>query len=185
MVARQLCLTTTQNQEPTDDPQYLEWVEAVITGVDEALKTDLFFVVKIDNWFGKRWLGFSGKTLGALGFRKEKLTLPPFVPARVVSQHRFWQAGTDPGRRKRLHVWQRSGENLQRYTEIVLKGASAFWYSGRSASNGRASFMAYVSTPNGHWPWYVSLRRKETWQVVECIGIGIQELDAFICRGIE
>jgi hypothetical protein len=171
--------------EPTDDPQYLEWVEAVITGVDEALKTDLFFVVKIDNWFGKGWLGFSGKTLGALGFRKEKLTLPPFIPARVVSQHRFGQAGTDPGHRKRLHIWQRSGENLQRYTEIVLKGASAYWYSGRSASNGRASFMAYVSTPKGHWPWYVSLRCKETWQVVECIGIGIQELDAFIYRGNE
>ena len=133
--------------EPTEDPQYLEWFEAVITGVDEALKTDLFFVVKIDNWFGEAMAWLLGKTLGALGFRKEKLTLPPFVPARVVSQHRFWQAGTDPGRRKRLHVWQRSGENLQRYTEIVLKGASAFWYSGRPASNGQASFMAYVSTP--------------------------------------
>lgn len=171
--------------EPTDDPQYLEWVDAVITGVDQTLETDLFFVVKIDNWFGKRWLGFSGKALGALGVFKKKLTLPPFIPARVVSQHRFWQAGTDPGRKKRLHVWQLSAQNLQRYTEIVLKDASAYWYSGRSASNDRASFMAYVSTPNGHWPWYVSLRRKETWQVVECIGIGIQELDAFISRGIE
>ena len=171
--------------EPTDDPQYLEWVEAVITGVHEALKTDLFFVVKIDNWFGKRWLGFSGKVLGAFGVGKKKLTLPPFIPARVVSQHRFGQAGTDPGRQNQLHVRQLSSQNLQRYTEIVLKDASAFWYSGGSASNGRASFMAYVSTPDGHWPWYVSLRRKETWQVVECIGIGIQELDAFIRRGIE
>lgn len=173
------------NSDPTDDLKFVQWVETVITGVDEALKTDLFFVVKIDNWFGKRWLGFSGKTLGALGFRKDKLTLPPFIPTRVVSQHRFWQAGTDPGRRKRLHVWQRSGENLQRYTDIVLKDASAFWYSGCSAPNGRASFMAYVSTPNGHWPWYVSLRRKQTWQVVECIGIGKQELDEFIWRGFE
>jgi hypothetical protein len=61
-------------------------------------------------------------------------TLPPFVPSRVVSQRRFFEEGTHPGRRKRLHLWQRSGENLQRYTEIVLPGAHAFWYSGRSAS---------------------------------------------------
>ena len=82
-------------------------------------------------------------------------------------------------------MWQRSGENLQRYTEVLLPGAHAFWYSGRSASNDRASFMAYVSTPDGHWPWYVSLQRKKKWRVVDCVGIGIPELETFIRRGIE
>lgn len=169
--------------EVTDDPQYLEWVEAIVVGVEEAIKTDQSFVVKIDNWFGKRWLGFSGKTLGALGFRKEKLTLPPFIPSRVVSQRRFLVAGTHPGRHKRLHVWQHSGENLQRYTEVLLPGSHAFWYSGRSASNDRASFMAYVSTPDGHWPWYVSLRREKKWRVVDCVGIRVPELETFTRSG--
>jgi hypothetical protein len=170
--------------EPTDDPQYLNWVEAVVVGVEETINTDQTYVVKIDNWFGKRWLGFSGKALGAIGVRKQKLTLPPFVPSRVVSQRRFWESGPDPGRRKRLHVWQRSGENLQRYTEVILQHANAFWYSGRSAKNDRASFMAYLSTPDGHWPWYVGLQRKEKWHVVECIGIGIPELETFARRGL-
>src|SRR5687767_7333422 len=114
--------------EVTDDPGYLDWVEATVVGVEEAIKTtDQTYVVKIDNWFGKRWLGFSGKTLGAAGVRKEKLTLPPFIPSRVVSQRRFFEAGASPRRRKLLHVWQRSGENLQRYTEVVLQGSHAFW----------------------------------------------------------
>jgi len=165
--------------EVTDDPQFLDWVEAVVIAVEETFQTDLAFVVKIDNWFGKRWLGFSGKSLSAFGIRKKKLTLPPFIPSRVVSQRRFWEDGTDPGSHRRLHRWQPSGENLQRYTEIVLQGAHAFWYSGRSASNDRGSFMAYVSTPDGYWPWYVGLRREENWRVVECIGIDIPELEMF------
>jgi hypothetical protein len=45
--------------------------------------------------------------------------------------------------------------------------------------------MAYVSTPDGHWPWYVSLRRGETWRVVESVGIGVPELETFTRRGIE
>jgi hypothetical protein len=51
-----------------------------MVGAEEAINTKQTYVVKIDNWFGKRWLGFSGKALGALGVRKKKLTLPPFHP---------------------------------------------------------------------------------------------------------
>jgi len=171
--------------EETDDPGYLDWVEATVVGVEEAIHTTRTYVVKIDNWFGKRWLGFSGKALGALGVRKNRLTLPPFIPSRVVSQRRFFEGDAPPGHRKRLHVWQRSGENLQRNTEIILHGSNAFWYSGRTASNDRGSFMAYVSTPDGHWPWYVSLRRDGTWRVVDCVGIGVPELETFTRRGIE
>ena len=29
------------NVEPSDDPQFLEWVEAVITGVEESTETDV------------------------------------------------------------------------------------------------------------------------------------------------
>jgi hypothetical protein len=48
-------------------PGCLDWVKAAVVGVEEAIKTDQTYVVKIDDWFGKRWLGFSGKALGALG----------------------------------------------------------------------------------------------------------------------
>ena len=140
--------------------------------------------MKIDNWFGKRWLRFSGKSLGAIGVHKRKLTLPPFIPSRVVSQRRFWIPGTQPGRHPHLHVYQRSGENLQRYVEVVVQDSNVFWYSGGSVKNDRASFMAYVSTPDGHWPWYVGLQRTDRWRVVEAIGIGPPELEAFLRRGL-
>src|SRR5205814_10659482 len=72
-----------------------------------------------------------------------------------------------PDHIRRLDVWQRSGENLQRYVEIVIHDSNVFWYSGGSARNERASFMAYVSTAEGHWPWYVGLRRTDKWRVVK------------------
>src|SRR5215212_3808378 len=139
--------------EPSDDPQYLDWVESAIVGVEESFDASQTFVVKIDNWFGKRWLGFSGMALGAIGVRKRKLTLPPFIPSRVISQQRFWASGVHPGRHRNLHVYQRSGENLHRHADVMVQGSSVFWYSGGSAKSDRASFMAYVSTREGHWPW--------------------------------
>jgi hypothetical protein len=162
-----------------DDFKYLEWVECVIGGVVRSTDPHRWFVVKVDNWFGKRWLGFSGKAMGTVGVHKEKLTLPPFTPSRVVSQYRFWRRATNPGRHPGLHVYQRSGENLHRYVEVVVQDSSVFWYSGQSDHNGRASFMAYVSTPDGHWPWYAGLNREPGWRVVESVGIGLPELESF------
>lgn len=169
-------MTTYTNAEADDDPEFLAWVEGVIVGVETRFEPDECYVVKINNWFGQRWLRFSGRSLGAISLWKTKLTLPPFVPSRVVSQRRFWSEGPRPPQRS-LHVWQRSGENLQRYADIVIHEASVFWYSGGTKENNRASFMAYVLTPEGHRPWYVGLRKRESWHVVEAFGISRSELD--------
>jgi hypothetical protein len=162
-----------------DDFGYLAWVECMIRSVNRSVPPDRIFVVKIDNWFGRRWLGFSGKATGAVGMRKKRLTLPPFIPSRVVSQYMYSRMNRKAGRQPGLHVYQRSGENLQRYADVLVPDDSVFWYCGRSARNDRASFMAYVSTPDGHWPWYVGLQRASTWRIVESVGIQPAELDAF------
>jgi hypothetical protein len=168
--------------ERTDAARFLDWVQATVVGVEAAINTDQSYVVKIDNWFGKRWLGFSGKALGGLGVRKEKLTLPPFIPSRVVSQRRFYEGAPPAGRSKQLHVWQRSGENLQRYTDVVLQGAHAFWYQ-RSLGVERARELHGLRlNAKRVLAWYVSLRRAEKWRVVDCIGIGIRELETFARR---
>lgn len=58
--------------EVTDDPQFLEWVETVVLAVERTFKTDLAFVVKIDNWFGKRWLGFFRLNSGSCGLSQRE-----------------------------------------------------------------------------------------------------------------
>src|SRR5215475_100961 len=145
--------------EAFDDPEFVAWVERVIAGAESRFETDQSYVIKIDNWFGQRWFRFSGKAQGAFGVCQRRLTLPPFVPSRVMSQRRFFSEEAPPPTRQRLHVRQRSGENLRRYADIVVHDASVFWYSGNTRKNARGSLMAYVLTSDGHWPWHVGLRK--------------------------
>ena len=64
-------MPTYTKPDSNDDPEFLAWVEAVIQGVEETIETEDSYVVKIDKWFGSRWLGFSGKAMGTLGVHRE------------------------------------------------------------------------------------------------------------------
>lgn len=79
-----------------DAPDFIGYIERVVNGIVRRHCPDTIALVKIDNWFGSNWLGFSGKALGALGvwnkprnMPADNIRIPPFVPARVVSQRRF------------------------------------------------------------------------------------------------
>ena len=79
-----------------DAPDFIGHVEQVVNGVVRRHLPETLVLIKINNWFGSKWLGFSGKALGALGVwnkpRNEpadNIRIPPFVPSRVVSQRSF------------------------------------------------------------------------------------------------
>jgi hypothetical protein len=161
-----------------DDPTFVEWLDAIIAGVFDQTRPKQLYVLRVDNWFGKKWLGFSGKLLGTFGVRKRDLTLPPFIPSRIVSQHRFVARGQIKPKHPQIHVYQQSGENLNRKIELVLPGATLFWFSSRSKENARASAMAYVLRDGEYWSWYVAGTCGEHWRIVQRVGITETELDA-------
>src|SRR5208283_2277291 len=72
-----------------DAPAFVEAVRALTVGLLCTYAPPSVIVIKIDNFFGWRWLRFSGKWLGLLSIRNKKLNVPPFVPNRVVSQKTF------------------------------------------------------------------------------------------------
>src|SRR5204862_2461526 len=73
-----------------DDPIFINLTQRLIHGIVSTRRPKEYCVVRIDNWFGERWLNFSGKTLGALSVHKRtKVTFPPFVPSRVRSYTLF------------------------------------------------------------------------------------------------
>jgi len=45
----------------SDDLEFVELVEQVISACAHQSAADQIFVVKIDNWFDRKWLGFSGR----------------------------------------------------------------------------------------------------------------------------
>ncbi len=163
-----------------DSVEFMSRVEAVSAGLCRmSCPTDLI-IVRIDNWFGPRWLKFSGKFIGLLGIWKKQLTLPPFTPARVVWQRsaRLGRAGTYELTRSEpsLHVAQRSSDNFQRLVSEVPGLPVLVWFSGGSAANERGSLMAYVPNDAGWWTWYVELVDRDGWIVERRKGISSQEL---------
>lgn len=170
---------------PDDDPNFLVLARDVIRGSLES-HPQRVSLVRIDNWFDSNWLGFAGKTLGALGvsFRKD-LRLPPFHPNRVTGQFDyFWNATKQEDARvtvPSLHLHQKSSENFQRrvLSELKLESARLVWYSGNSLANQRGSLMVYDFRADAEHPWYVELRAGHPWQIHRCRGISPAELMAF------
>ncbi len=171
-----------------DDEHFVSAVEAVISGVVETHRIHDVIAVKVDNWFGSKWLGFSHKTLGALGVhRREDLPVPPFVPSRVVSESRFVRdsdtASFDAAALDQsVHVPQSSPENKSRRLSLVFPNTALFWWCGRSAPNARGALMCYLPTQGGHTGWYAGYRREGGWSESDSVLVTEAELSRFVGR---
>ena len=165
--------------ERDDAPEFASLVERIVRNLTVRQRPDSFVVIKIDNWFGSNWLGFSGKALGAVGVHHlpESLRIPPFVPNRVVSQRRFFAPHydeTDSG--KPIHANVESTVALLRKAATVAPNAALAWYSGNSSANGRGAVMAYLPVSGSYWPWYAGWQKQELWRLTETWNIKREEL---------
>ena len=139
--------------DETDDQMFIETVSDVVNGMLLDTKIAGISVVKIRDWFGPKWLGFSGKKLGALGIHSYPITVPPFHPNRVLSQ-RFYAYHPDSMAYEkvwppfRLHLHQSSEENLKRRFNDYFYSGAFVWYSSDSARTGNGALMIYVTRQN-------------------------------------
>lgn len=171
-------MTITSDQD--DAPEFIAEAQSLLDGLIRTYSPPTFAVIKIDNWFGPKWLNFSGKALRALGVWKKRLTIPPFVPNRVVSQRTFVAASYDEvvgG--KPIHVRTKGMMTLKRYVADVAPGAAIVWYSGRSGKSGQGSMMAHVPTSDDYLRLYVRWVNRGSWRVTQTIGITVAEVLKF------
>ena len=174
-----------------DEPEYVKLVEMAVNGVLRRHLPASLALIKIDNWFGSRWLGFSGKYLGAIGltikpsyFDQENLRIPPFVPDRVLSQRRFIgptfvEVNTGPP----VHLKVASSTGLRRKAAIEEPRTALAWYSGNSKQNGRGSLMVYLPEGSSYWGWFVEWERSTPWRVTESKGITLEEVSLLMEEG--
>jgi len=143
----------------------------------EVLTSKRLHLIHIDNWFDHKWLAFSGKALGALGIWKkgDRLTVPPFVPSRVLAQQSWYHDPVSdsfrPESSQKIHLDVRSETNLQRRVSMVAPEAALIWYTGNTVENQRGAIMAYLPVDDGYWTWYVGLIGGEEWRVSDVKGI--------------
>jgi hypothetical protein len=69
-----------------DSAEFMGKARALAIGVARDSEPARLYVIRIDNWFGPRWMLFAGKAIGLVGVHKTRLHIPPFVPSRVVEQ---------------------------------------------------------------------------------------------------
>jgi hypothetical protein len=137
-----------------DSGEFIEKARGIAIGVARDYEPARLYVVRIDNWFGPKWMHFAGKfTVGgagrlhaaSIGIHKSRLHVPPFVPDRVLAERVF--SGPDFERTvaaEALHIECPSKLALRRRIADVDKEAAFVWFSGESETQGRGAVMVYL-----------------------------------------
>jgi hypothetical protein len=158
-----------------DAPEFIESVERICLGVLDRYAPAELALIKIDNWFGSKWLGFSGKALGLVGVWNKPynrspsdIRIPPFVPNRVVLQRRFSGPSYDevPGGEP-IHKKVHGSDALLRKAAIHAPQTALVWYSGKSITSARGALMAYVPSHDSYWAWYAGWEKSQDWKLQE------------------
>ena|SRR5579859_5488971 len=158
-----------------DDNKFIENARRILAGCLKSIQPKDLYVTHTDNWFGGKWLNFSGHkikksslnlptTQREFGDTKVEVsssrrTLPPFEPNRILSQNYFRSHATGiyihRGTGRKLYAHQHSfTDNLKRYVDKISDSAVFFWYSGNSLKNKAASLMLYFNIKDSNGAFY-------------------------------
>ena len=155
-----------------DDPEYLTLVRSILIGCLHQYQPSEVYIVRIRDCFDYKWCYFSGKAIREMGFSDFRgLTLPPFVPNRVLSQDHYVLEATsgddyEPSEAPPLHVYQSSASNMKRFVRRIMPNGAMIWFSSGSKSTGRGSVMVYsVFSSNLKFGWHITLLKKSEWQI--------------------
>ena len=154
-----------------DDPGFLDQLRWIIAGSLDQYQPAEVYVIRIRDWFDYKWCYFSGKRLGAFGVSNFRdLTLPPFVPNRVLIQCHYNRASANGDVYKlsdapQLHIHQTSGANFNRFIRRTTNNGTIIWFSSGSISTSRGSIMVYNVSPEIKFGWHVTFLKKADWQI--------------------
>jgi len=152
-----------------DDTGFVDRAQWIVNGCLKQYKPAEVYIIRIRDWFDYKWCYFSGKMIGAVSLHKfVDLTLPPFVPNRVVSQDHYdqiaegaYQASGAPP----LHIRQPSEANFKRFIRRTTNDGTAIWVSTGSKATGRGSAMVYNVSPDMKFGWHATFLKKADWQI--------------------
>jgi hypothetical protein len=161
---------------------FITAVHLLAKGVARVYQPARLYVLRVDHWFGPRWFHFSGKVLGELGVHKRELTVPPFVPHRIVEQRVFAgprcveEVVNDP-----LHIQCASSFALKRRLVDVDRSAAFLWFGGEMVDGGRGCVMVYLPCCDEDAGFYVGFSQHDQgWRATKLMEITPGELDSLM-----
>jgi hypothetical protein len=185
--------------EPKDDPAFLALVDRVVAHLTQSQRPTDVHLVHIDNWFGPKWLRYSGKGVVAfpLGYAsnilvalddhyQDRLTFPPFNRNRIVAQYYFARLGDgtyeeqSPSHRVHRRRWRWKEQHVHRRVEAFSRSGLFAWYSSGTVVNGKASLMVYAVHDGVTEAWYAGFTHREVWRVDHVSGMSRESLQALL-----
>lgn len=168
-----------------DDDDFIRAVDCWLYAMIQSRTPSDLFVVRVDNWFDHKWLGFAGQSkvhidtgLSAIDSEIQAhwrtgadVTIPPFAPKRIIEQSHFKrkndilvQQNSTNELVHSLHQ-KRSSENLHNRAIGLSSHGLFIWLSSKSALSQRASMMLYRTTDDKLKGWYSSFVKRDEWKV--------------------
>lgn len=170
------------NSTDKDDSHFIEIVSRISNNLVRCSKPAEIYLIQIDSFFDYKWESFSGKVLGALPVWKLNLTVPPFVPNRIVNQRYFKSIGSSYALKwaKPLHIHQSSSSNMTRFIKRLIKSGMVIWYSGNTNATRLGSLMVYEIERGDVYSFYISFKKQNEWDIEKVSGIGKQIVSSMI-----
>lgn len=176
-----------------DAPTFIKNINSIVTSLIYRSKFDEVFIIKINNWFDNKWLNYSGKSVvqfhgghfietALQNEWREKITIPPFNPKRVLSE-KIFAINTSINKRwdKKIHKAKASNDNLHNRINAYSNNGLFVWYSFDTEKIQKGSAMFYKVQNDIVDSFYVSFEKKEDkWDISKTKNISIDELNEFI-----
>lgn len=181
--------------EEGDAPEFIEIINEIMGTLVFQYSIKEVVFIKIKNWFDHKWLNYSGKTVvpfysgGLENFPevalrdvwRDKVSIPPFNPNRVIYSKYFYKQPTGNKRIKyKIHRKRNASSSLHNRIDQYTSDGLVLWFSSNTISNQRGSLMVYRIQENQVNSWYATIENIDGWKITKTKGIGINELKASI-----
>jgi hypothetical protein len=164
-----------------DDQDFVAVTNRITIALVSKSSPERIVIVRVDNWFDRKWLGFSGMYFRYASVSRKRLTVPPFNPNRILEECHYLKSNDSwelVKPEQPVHRGIPLTMPTQRYLDREFPETLLIWVSGKTMANGRGSYMAYVPTPDGWWSWYSGFKKTEGWSIGVVSGIGRVEVKA-------
>jgi hypothetical protein len=164
-----------------DSAEFLEKVRALAVGVALDYKPARLYVIRIDNWFGPKWMHFAGKFTvakgAAIGVHLTTLHVPPFIPHRVVEERVFvGPTYEETVVAPPLHIECPSKQALLRRIADIDKDAAFLWFSSESEMQKRGAVMIYLPVATDAAFYMGFSQRENSWEPAMLRGVSRGEV---------
>jgi len=172
-------------QSLEDDPIFFQGLMRLVSDAIHRVNPEDVFLVRTDNYFDVKWFAFAGKVkvgintgIPAINSKIQAVwkigvdvTIPPFVPHRIVEQTHIKYADGSlmpaAADSRLVHPLQKKRSSQNIHNRLIDHSPSALfiWFSSKSSSNGRGSIMVYRTKKQKVCGWYASFTRGKQWHV--------------------